>query len=146
MFSSRRLLAYCDVAKSIFLSMSLTSWLRLSDTSLCPPLSSLAHTARSWASYMVLPYLVILTAICYPGSIEKIKCLGVLYWLTKKGRSPPPGPCYWHALVCVERRCFLQEICFSWFDIWLNENPITECIPLKNRSMIAMITAVILLI
>jgi hypothetical protein len=42
---------------------------------------------RSRTSYMVLPYLANLTtrrciSICYPGSIENIKLLGALYWLT----------------------------------------------------------------
>jgi hypothetical protein len=36
---------YGDVAISIFLSTSHTSWFRLSDTNLHPPISSSAHTA-----------------------------------------------------------------------------------------------------
>jgi hypothetical protein len=43
--------------------------------------------SRSRTSYMVLPYLANLTtrrclSIYYPGSIENIKLLGALYWLT----------------------------------------------------------------
>ncbi len=36
---------YSDVAISIFSSTSQTSWFRSSDNSLCPPISSSAHTA-----------------------------------------------------------------------------------------------------
>jgi hypothetical protein len=58
---------YCDVAISVFSSTSQTIQLRLSDTSLHPPVSSLVHTAdlREWDAEDTWTYM-----ICFADETE----------------------------------------------------------------------------